>query len=320
MTADDGDGGEGTTPAVGPSPRVSAIICTMDRPKMVQRLVCALEEQTLLPDEVIVIDDSERADLKELLEGRDRIFYVHGEEHSGLTAARNTGIHLASGDICVFLDDDIVPEPDLLEHLVEAYRRDPSIGGAGGIPAEPEVPSRARFIFLRIFQRGPFAHPASFQQSGGSGEIRRVNRLSGAIASYKKEVLEKFSFDENLVAYCLGEDMDHSWRVSREYPLVLVPEARALHDVLGWTSLDMRNRFRNKVLTYTYHYLKNLRGSLKYAMLYGWLLVGIAGEAVIYTFLERNADTLRGLFDAIHHIREDMDDAGGFIRKDPRTL
>ncbi|WP_415820753.1 glycosyltransferase [Bordetella tumbae] len=51
---------------------------------------------------------------------------------ANLSVSRNVGICMARGDIIAFIDDDAVPEPEWLQQLAEAYRRDPQVGAVGG--------------------------------------------------------------------------------------------------------------------------------------------------------------------------------------------
>lgn len=299
---------------------ISVAICTNGRTAHVLRLVEALGRQTKLPDEIVVVDGDPDVDLEKRLEHRDEVRYIRSADDSGLTQARNLAIDETSGDVCLFLDDDTIPEPSLVETLLETYGDQPRIGGAGGIPVESTPPSWFRRCLLLFFLRGPFAHPASFYHEDGSSAPFQVRRLSGAIQSYRREVLERFRFDENLVRYCPGEDRDFSYRVSREFPLILVPEARAHHDVEGWGSQTLEERFRTKVLSYSYHYLKNLHGGISETAAYAWLLTGILGEAVLYTIKEFSFDPILGVSQGVQALLGDMAGAGGVIEQDPRRV
>jgi len=53
----------------------------------------------------------------------------------GLSGARNTGAHAATGDVVVFLDDDARARSGWLARLLDGYR-DPHVVGVGG-RAEP---------------------------------------------------------------------------------------------------------------------------------------------------------------------------------------
>ena len=91
-----------------------------------------------MPDEVLVIDADEqssaRAVVVGLQDGSLPIHYIHTEP--SLTKQRNIGIDRASGEVVVFLDDDVSLPSDLFAKLERAFR-DPSVAGATGWVVEP---------------------------------------------------------------------------------------------------------------------------------------------------------------------------------------
>jgi glycosyltransferase involved in cell wall biosynthesis/peptidoglycan/xylan/chitin deacetylase (PgdA/CDA1 family) len=103
-------------------PKLSVIIPTYERCKNLTRCLRSLESQTLDASrfEVIVIVDGSDDGTIEFLEGYEPKFpLIHEwQTNSGQGAARNNGAGKASGNLFVFLDDDVIAGPALLqEHL-----------------------------------------------------------------------------------------------------------------------------------------------------------------------------------------------------------
>lgn len=109
-----------------PGLRTSVIICTMDRPDDLGRALQSLQSQTLLPDEVIIVDasrnDRSEAPIPEAFQSLP-IRYFHTRT-PGLTRQRNIGIRESTGDVLLFLDDDVILEPEYIEHVAAAFARD----------------------------------------------------------------------------------------------------------------------------------------------------------------------------------------------------
>ena len=116
----------------GDAPRVTVVICTysIDRWDSLQRAVAAVvSQQPPAAELIIIIDHSPEV---EVLAGElsdARVIVNRGPR--GLSAARNTGISAATGDIVAFLDDDASPDPDWLQSLV-AHFQHPEVLGVGG--------------------------------------------------------------------------------------------------------------------------------------------------------------------------------------------
>ena len=77
---------------------------------------------------MIVVDDgSPDAGAIEAVADRFGARYVRHPENRGASAARNTGLGLATTELVAFLDSDCIPPPgfptDLLGHLADPARR-----------------------------------------------------------------------------------------------------------------------------------------------------------------------------------------------------
>ena len=107
------------------SPRISVIIPAYNRANLLPRTIDSVARQTLLPDEVIIVDDESPDDTKAVCEqlintykGKLNIIYTRHEVNKGEGGARNTGMRLAQGDYWAFLDSDDEWLPDKLQRQV----------------------------------------------------------------------------------------------------------------------------------------------------------------------------------------------------------
>jgi GT2 family glycosyltransferase len=128
---------EPVEPTPSPRPRVSVIVCTHNGDATLRACLESLGRLQYPDLEVLLIDDGSTRDIAAI--ARDfPLLRRHRQEHAGLSAARNLGAKLATGDILAYTDDDCLPEPDWLDRLVEAFD-DPRWVAAGGpnIPPPP---------------------------------------------------------------------------------------------------------------------------------------------------------------------------------------
>ena len=116
-------------------PRVSVIISTYDRVKMLDRALKSVHAQTFSDFEVIVVDDCtpDKESVHTLLERWSTRFEKRGVELIGARLGENSGyqcmpknrgIERARGDYIAYLDDDNTWRPDHLSKTVEAIESD----------------------------------------------------------------------------------------------------------------------------------------------------------------------------------------------------
>lgn len=251
--------------------KFNLIICTYRRRKAIERLLLSVKEQTLYPDEILIIDASPDDLTTNLFEKKvypNLKYFKVGSKDSGLTRQRNYGIKHSGFDMDVlcFLDDDIVLEPDYFEKLIESYKQYPDAVGVGGyirddIPwkkvSENYIPRFEEFQFdgfvrplgqrnvlrkrLGLLSDKPpgfmpeFSHGFSTGFLPPSGKTYPVEFFMGGVASYKHELFTQIDFSEKFVGYGLYEDMDFCLRASGIGQLYVNTGAKVehLHDEGG---------------------------------------------------------------------------------------
>ena len=116
---------------------VSLIIPTYNRAGRLQTCLEALAHQTHAADdfEVIVVVDGSTDHTTEMLANLNTPYSmkVLSQANSGQQNARNNGASQASGRICLFLDDDIVAEPQLVAEHLRLHRQRDRVVGIGQI-------------------------------------------------------------------------------------------------------------------------------------------------------------------------------------------
>ena len=117
-------------------PTVSVIIPTYNRLARLQRVLTALADQTYPAErlEIVVVSDGSTDGTDQYLQDHPPVELVFAcQPNAGPAAARNRGIELASGTLVVFVDDDVIPVPGLVEQHVESHRK----GGDGLVVIGP---------------------------------------------------------------------------------------------------------------------------------------------------------------------------------------
>ncbi len=108
---------------------VSVIIPTYNRAKVLGRAVESVLAQTYLHYELIIVDDGSTDETQALLESYSSYKNVKivRTKNKGVSAARNLGIQLASGDWVAFLDSDDEWLPQKLELQMQYVSQNPNI-------------------------------------------------------------------------------------------------------------------------------------------------------------------------------------------------
>lgn len=210
--------------------RISVIIPTKNRREDLRSTLEDLAAQTRKPDEVLIVDQSAMPSF-EPGSVQLAVNYIHAPNISGAAVARNVAMDQATGDLWVFLDDDVILEPQYIEEIVRAYT--PEIAGVSGIITNYSVPPFSRRLFDKLFVRGAFSddrqpiywHANELRYKGP----QKVRQFGCGVMSFRAEVIRNLRFDPKLTGGSLAEDIDFCAHLPRGSKLLIAPNARLIH-------------------------------------------------------------------------------------------
>jgi glycosyltransferase involved in cell wall biosynthesis len=207
--------------------RVSAVICTRNRPDLIGNAVASVLGNQHDDFELVVIDQSsddatERA--VERFNTDTRFRYVH-VDRVGLSFAYNLGISLTSAPLMAFTDDDCIAPPDWLEAVERSFTRNPDVEMLyGQTLAAPELKDAPGVL--------P-ALPIRKEEKLGKGYGFRVFGM-GACFALRRSILGRIGgFDEALGGggpLRSSQDFDFQFRAYRAGAICLLePEVWVHH-------------------------------------------------------------------------------------------
>ncbi len=120
---------------------LSVVTPTFNRQARLGRTLAALERQTIPADrfEVVVVNDGSTDGTAAWLGQQRPSFQLRciTTENGGPARARNTGIEAASGELVVFVDDDVEPQATLLEEHLRSHRDESDVVVMGPLLSLP---------------------------------------------------------------------------------------------------------------------------------------------------------------------------------------
>lgn len=133
--------------------------------------------------------------------------------------------------------------------------------------------------------------------------LRKVEWVNGGNFAIKKDVIEKFKFNEDMetLPYVLGEDLELSARIGKEYDICLSSDLKLLHlRAPGGVKINQRERFMSMVTNF--HRIANIRGN---KIAYWWSIIGLTvTRIVLLPFSFKTAvSELNGIKDGINELR-----------------
>jgi glycosyltransferase involved in cell wall biosynthesis len=218
---------------------ISVCIPTKDRPGELKRCIKSILEQTVLPAEIIIIDDGnlDQTVYIQIIEPFTGFKYFKKGKPS-LSASKNITKTLASEDLILILDDDTLLDKEYIQNIYEVFKKDinKEIGIVGGIVINRKKKNWFEKLYRRLFfldnGKPGLLLPWGFQTGfNGIYEDTLVEWISGGISCFRREVLEEFSFEEFHGGRNVFEDVEFGWKVlkSKNYKIIITPSARLYH-------------------------------------------------------------------------------------------
>jgi GT2 family glycosyltransferase len=224
--------------------RLTAAICTRNRPDLLARALESLAGQSIPPAEILVVDNAPDSDAsRALVTGRYPSVRYLVEPVPGLDFARNRALRSANHEILAFLDDDVVAAPEWAETFRLVFESDARVAVCTGRvePLGLSAPGERLFEANGGFSRGTERIRLP-DDAGRPLHGRRAPLIAWAISvgcgcSYavrRSVALTLGGFDEALdlgAALPGGGDHDLLWRaLGAGHVVVYEPSALAWHE------------------------------------------------------------------------------------------
>lgn len=199
---------------------VTVAIPTYGRDQVLTETIRHVFNLTPAPLEIIVLDQTERhiADIAQTLEGwhlSGLIRWIRLSEPL-IPRAMNRGLMEAKGNIILFLDDDVIPEPDLIRAHAEGYKK-----------------SNTGLIAGRVVQ--PWQEGLDFSRQDAFHFASRrscwVDEFMAGNFSIRRDIALKIGgFDERFVrvAYNFEAEFAYRWR-NAGHRILFEPSATVHH-------------------------------------------------------------------------------------------
>jgi glycosyltransferase involved in cell wall biosynthesis len=198
-------------------PRVSVVIPTFNRAKVLGRAITSALSQTESNIEVLIVDDASTDNTKELVKDfdDDRIVYFRHAQNEYAGAARNTGMQNARGDFIAFLDSD----DEWLPHKLQAQLERLELSDSDTACCHSGV---------RIYKDG--ASTPVIRRSPPEGDVVKKYLMSRFVIwtptfLFRRACLERVPCMD--VSLRRGQDRDFYIRLLCHYRLAAVPEPLA---------------------------------------------------------------------------------------------
>lgn len=179
---------------------VSVVVATYNGSRTLKNCLESLGRLNYPNYEVILVDDGSTDDTPQIAKSFPSVRYVR-QNNQGLSAARNTGIRAATGEVVAFTDDDCRADEDWLYYLINALTRSDyaAIGGHNFLPPDDSAVAAA-----------VMASP------GGPAHVllsdTEAEHIPGCNMAFYKWALEEVGrFDP--IYRKAGDDVDICWRL-----------------------------------------------------------------------------------------------------------
>ena len=208
-------------------PKLSVVIPTLNRARLLARTIDRIENQTISRDlyEVIVVDNASTDDTHLVLGEKSREYsnlkFLY-QPKPGAAPTRNAGLRQATGEIVLFIDNDILAEPELVARHLEYHSRYPNASIIGDVITPWNENTDP---FLRYLRHRGIYNPYTIT----SGPMDFSYYHTGNVSTRRAALMGVGGFNEEFFIYGM-EDIELGYRLQKAGCLMIHGEqARAIH-------------------------------------------------------------------------------------------
>ena len=208
---------------------ITVVISTYNGAHKLPGILNALKEQSFKNFELIVIVDGSTDNTMQVLEKFIQYFdnsKIYRQENRGRAAVRNRGAKEASGDLIIFFDDDMRPEPDCIEQHSVHHDRFPNSLSSGAQIDDMKKAANS-FAKYKSYLSNKWAQPL-LKFDGQVLPLEMLHLTAANFSVSKKLFFTLGAFDERLND---AEDFDLAIRTSKAgIPIYYNHKAFSWHD------------------------------------------------------------------------------------------
>ena len=219
--------------------KISVVIPTFNRIRLVARAIDSVLKQSLNPYEIIVVDDGSEDGTSEMIQNKYSSIKLIRQQNNGVSAARNKGIKHAKGDWIGLLDSDDEWKEKKLENQADRLIKTPEYDFCH----TNEIWIRNG---VRVNQR------KKHEKYGGYifDKCLDICRISPSSVLFRKNILDHVGWFDDQLPVC--EDYDLWLRITAEYRILFIDEPLIIkyggHDDQLSRSVESIEFFRIKSL------------------------------------------------------------------------
>jgi glycosyltransferase involved in cell wall biosynthesis len=206
---------------------ISVVIPTFNRSRLLRRTLSAFMGQVTEPwfdYEVLLVSNGSSDETGQVLSAAEkewpyRLRHFRINPTGGPSAPRNYGIRLARGEVVIILDDDVLPDPTLVQEHARFHRRFPEEhhAGLGEVYVAPELESDPMALF----------HSFPYAEVRGKEYLSYLHFWTCNVSIKRQFMLRAGMFDERFLFY---EDIICGRGLQANgMHLHFVPQARGQH-------------------------------------------------------------------------------------------
>jgi GT2 family glycosyltransferase len=200
------------------SRRISVILITMNRSEILKNCLESIRFQNFVDYEIIVVDNASSdgtADMIQSLFPDVRYFYLGA--NLGVAGGRNYGLRMASGEICVFIDDDACfADINALENIEAYFNADKQLGCLAFRIVQPKDG-------VEIYNSIPRADKERIDTD------YECSYFCGAGFACRRDLFMKVGMFWDALFF-IGEELDFSYRlIDRGYKIVRSSSISVIH-------------------------------------------------------------------------------------------
>jgi GT2 family glycosyltransferase len=216
---------------------VSVIIVNWNGAEHLRTCLPSLGGQSHRPHEIIVVDNNSSDDSAAIVQSVGARWLAL-EHNIGLAPAMNRGAKIATGELLLFVNNDMRFDPNFIAALVAALHSDENLFAAGGMQFNWDGTERGHLATRLTNSSNPRTGlvelvPGLYFYPQEKSQITKVFMASAACILIRRKKFDEIAgFDDRLpFGY---EDVEICWRAwAQGWPVVYVPSAICWHRIGG---------------------------------------------------------------------------------------